>query len=292
MKSIEATIETPKRRRGRESRSDSGFVLTGDPTPVGQLAREIWNARDLISMLSRKNFFVRYRRASLGMLWAAGLPVVQSTVLAVVFSRVVRVETDVPYAPFVFAGMLAWNYFSTVTTACSTAIVDGTAMSNRIYFPRAVLVLNHVITNLYSLWINVAIAVVVALIFGVTLGPELLLLFPAVGLMVALVTSIGLLTSALHVYFRDVRFIVSAALSAWLFVTPIIYPLGEVPGSLGWLIRVNPLTGVAVMFRAAIVGPDPGWSTPVWMTLAWIAVLGTAAVLVHRRFNRTFVDLL
>lgn len=278
--------------RERGSEPGGGFSLSGDPTPVRQLLREIWEARDLLTMLARKNFYVRYRRASLGMLWAAGLPLVQSIVLAVVFSQIVRVGTDVPYAAFVFSGTLAWSYFSTVTSTCSTAIVTGTFMSNRIYFPRAVLVLNHVLTNLYPFWINVAIAVAVAAIFGVSLGPTLLLIIPATMLMVALVSVIGLLTAALHVYFRDVKFMVMAALGAWIYLTPIIYPLGRAPDGLEWLIKANPLTGVVVMFRAAIVGGDPGWVTPVWFTLGWIVVLGIAALLVHRRFDRVFVDLL
>lgn len=269
-----------------------GFDLSGGHTPLGQLARDTWASRELIRMLARKNFFVRYRRASLGLLWSVGLPVFQTAVLAVVFSRVVRIGVGGDYVPFLFSGMLGWTFVSQTIGNNATAIVDGTFMSNRIYFPRSVHVLSGIAVSLYTFWISAAIVLVICLAYGVSLGPEVLLVVPAVVLMVVFVAGVTLFSSAIHVYFRDIRFVVTALLSAWFYVTPVIYPLDIVPEGLEWVVKANPATGIVLLFRAATVGAESGWLSAVWISCAWAAAFFAAAVLLHRRFDRVFVDLL
>jgi ABC-type polysaccharide/polyol phosphate export permease len=118
------------------------------------------------------------------------------------------------------------------------------------------------------------------------------LVIPAVTLLVALTAGLALVTSALHVYFRDLRYVVSALLSAWFYGTPVIYPLGLAPDSIEPFIRANPVTGVVELFRAATVGADDGWLLSVAVAVAWALVLWSIALALHARFNRVFVDLL
>jgi lipopolysaccharide transport system permease protein len=269
-----------------------GFVLKGEATPVRSLIGEIWRSRELLLMLARKDFFVRYRRASFGLLWAVLLPLLQAVVLAVVFSRVAKIHvTGANYTVFIFAGMISWSFFGGVLGAGSTAIVDGLAMTTKIYFPRAILPLVTVVSNLYGFAITAVILIALTVLSGVHLGLNFLLIVPATLVMTGFATSFVLVFSALHVYFRDVRFMVQAMLIAWFYVTPIIYPLTRV-GNLARLLRVNPMTGVVELFRAATVGADPGWVSTVWWTLGWTVGLLAVAVVLHRRFNRVFVDLI
>jgi ABC-type polysaccharide/polyol phosphate export permease len=266
--------------------------LEGESTPVGRLLSELWGARQLLVMLARKEFYVRYRRASFGMLWAIGLPVIQALVLAAVFSRVVKVTTPgTNYAVFVFSGVVAWTFFSATLATSATAIVDGAGLSTRIYFPRAVLPLVSVGANLVGLALSVIVLVAMALAAGEPLGPRVLLVVPAAVLLVAFTSAISLVLSALHVYFRDVRYFVQVALLVWFYVTPVIYPLRLAHGLRGWL-ELNPLTGCVELMRAAVVGADPGWSVSLVWCAAWTIVLAAAAVALHRRFDRVFVDLL
>jgi ABC-type polysaccharide/polyol phosphate export permease len=270
----------------------TGFELTGESTPVRVLLKQLWESRHLLAMLSRKEFFVRYRRASFGLLWAVFLPLLQAVVLAIVFSRVAKIHVSgVNYTVFIFSGMVAWTYFSSVFGAGSTAIVDGAGMTAKIYFPRAVLPLVTAGATLYGFSITVLILLGMCIVTGVSLGFNVLLLIPAIILMTVLAEAFALVFSALHVYFRDMRFIVAAMLLVWFYLTPIIYPLG-LAGKLGELLRLNPVTGVVEMFRAATVGADPHWLTSLWWTLAWTVGLLVIAVLLHRRFNRVFADLL
>lgn len=271
---------------------DRGFELEGEATPVRELARDLWRSRSLIGMLAKKDFFVKYRRASFGMLWAACLPLFQATVLALVFSRVVRVETDEPYAVFVFPAYAAWSFFSQSLPTASTAIVDNAHLSNKIYFPRAVLPLASVLAALYGFAFTLVALFGVTIAFGEYPDLDTLLLIPAVALLVLLTSGMSLLISGLHVYFRDMRFFLQAALSVWLFVTPVLYPLDDASGAIGVALRANPMSGVCELFRAAVTGGDPGWLATVAVSVAWVVVTLVAALLVHRRYNRVFSDLL
>ena len=268
-----------------------GFSLDGRPTPLGTIVSSTWHSRELIAILARKDFYVRYRRATFGLLWAAALPLLQALVLAYVVSRFATFETSKHYAVFVLSGTVAWSTFSAIVSAGSTAIVDGSGLSTNIYFPRMVLPLVTVWSSAYGLGISAAVLLAVALATGVGLSAATLLLVPALALTLLLGACFAIVLSALHVYLRDVRYLVQAALLVWLYVTPVIYPLGAIGRVRPW-VEANPMTGVVELYRAATVGADPGWTTTLLWTGGWCVLLLVAGVLLHRRFDRVFVDLL
>lgn len=271
------------------TRLSEGFDLTAAPPPLRALIGDVWRARSLVAVLARKEFFVRYRRTSFGLLWAVGLPLLQATILTLVFGRLLRSRAE-DYAVYVFSGMVPWSYFSATLGAGATAIVDNTSLSNRIYFPRAVLPLVSATSALYSIAITTLLLVGMCVGFGVALGPEVVALLAGVVLVAVLATAFALVLSAIHVYFRDVRFLVTAALAVWLYVTPIIFQVDQLPATLRPFVRLNPMTGVVEVFRFATVGASPGWELSLLVTLAWIAVLVITALQFHRRFDRLFAD--
>jgi ABC-type polysaccharide/polyol phosphate export permease len=266
--------------------------LSNAATSPRQLASSVWASRELISTLARKEFFVRYRRASFGVLWAAGLPLIQATILAIVFSHVVRIHTSVRYPVFVFTGMCVWTYFMSTITAGSTAIVDNSSLTNKVYFPRAVLPLVQARSNLYALAINIVIVIVLALGFGVHLDAHLLILIPASMLLALLCSAVVLTLAALHVYFRDIRYIVQAAFTGLLYLTPVFLPLERYPGALRDVVLINPATGVAQLFHFAIDGSVSDWPIAVAASVAWTVVLGVTAVYLHCTRDRVLADLL
>jgi ABC-type polysaccharide/polyol phosphate export permease len=269
--------------------SAQGFDLTATPLPVRRLVRDVWRSRSLIFVLARKDFFVRYRRTAFGLLWAVGLPLLQAAILALVFGHLLRSHAP-DYPAYVFAGMVPWSFFSSTVSGGATAIVDNSNLSNRIYFPRAVLPLVSAVSATYSVAIAVALLIAMCVGFGVDLGPRLVLLVPAVALVAALAASFALVLSAVHVYFRDVRFLVTAALTVWLYVTPIIFQVDQLPRALRPVVRANPMTGVVELFRFATVGASNGWTSSLVVTGVWIVVLITAALILHRKYDRLFAD--
>ena len=270
----------------------TGFDLTGEATPLRMMGRDLWASRKLLVMLARKDFFVRYRRASFGVIWAVALPLFQAIVMAVVFSRVIRIHTGTNYPTFVYSGLLPWTFFSATLPGSATSVVEGQDIATKIYFPRSILPLVTIGANVYGFVPGLAILVGFALIGHVALGLNWLLLLPAMVLMVALTAGFSLVLAALHVYFRDVRYLVQAALTAWIYLTPVLYPLHKAPGFLRHLIELLPTTGMVELFRAGSVGADPGWLSSLAVTGAWAVGLLSVAAVLYRRFDRVFVDLL
>lgn len=267
-----------------------GVDLGPEPGTVTEWVRAVVAHRAVLLVLAAKDFKVRYKRATFGVLWAVALPLLQAAVMITVFGRVARFETGGDYTSYVLAGMVAWSYVTSTVPAASTAIVDSASLTDKVWFPRALLVLSPVIANLIGLGITLGIVTAIEVVRN---GPtlDLLLLVPATALLVALITAITLVAAALHVTFRDVRFIVQAGLMVLFYGTPILYPVDELGGLEPVVQLANPLTGVVDLFQAALAR-NPVDGLALVGSLAWTLLLIVVAVTLHHRRDRVFVDLL
>ncbi|HVY08669.1 MAG TPA: ABC transporter permease [Mycobacteriales bacterium] len=282
------------------ARPDEGFELRGPSTPPRVMLRELWAARRLLVILARKDFYVRYRRTVLGVVWAVGVPLVQAVVLAIVFTHVVGIgrsfaSSQREYAVFLYSALVPWNYIANAGPAASTAIVDNVALAGKIYFPRALPVLVTAASAVYPFSIGIVLLLVMSLVVGSGIGVSFLLVIPGAALTVLFVVSVGLCLSALHVYFRDIRYIVMAVLSVGFYLTPIIYPLGKLQHShhvLRDLLAIGPGSGPIEIFRAATVGSDSALGLAVAACAGWCVVLGSVGFWLQCRRDRVFVDLL
>jgi len=270
--------------------TETGFDLRGETSALQTLLRETWKARGLVRVLARKDFFVRFRRASFGIGWAVALPLLQAAVMAVVLPRIVTFDVPGSFLTFAYAGLTAWSFFSSSLSAGVTSIVEGQGLSTKVYFPRLVLPVVSVLANAFALLPGVGVLVAIAVLGG-TASWRLALLVPAVVLLVALAAGFASLLGALQVYFRDVRYIVQAALLAWFYATPVFYPLDAVERLEPWL-SVNPMTGLVELFRLATLGTADAPLAALGWSVAWTVALAAASLLVHRRYDRVFVDLL
>ncbi len=270
---------------------DAGFELKGEKTKLRALLADLWRARVLIQMLAKKDFLVRYRRASFGLLWAVGLPLVQATVVAVVLGRFVRFQTEVSYTVFSLAGMLPWTFFSSSLALATSSIVEGSDLATRVYFPRAVLPIVASWAGLRGYVPSLGVLIAFAAIFKAPLGVHLLLLAPATFLMLSLTVGFSLLFAALQVYFRDMRFIVQASILGWFWVSGVVYPMTALGGLRRWF-ELNPVVGVIELSRASLQTASPDWGRPVIISACWVAALVVISLPLYRRYDRVFVDLL
>jgi ABC-2 type transport system permease protein len=251
----------------------------------------MWRSRTLIGALSRQSFYVRYRRAALGVMWAVSLPVVQALVLAFVFSQVIRVSAGPDYVIFVLAGITPWSFFSTGVQGATTSIVDNSSMSTRIYFPRIVFPTVVVGSNLPGLVLSILVLLGASIVAGLGVGVRMLWIVPATLLLLSLTTAFSVLFAALHVYFRDMRYFVQAAFLAWLYATPVIYSI-EQAQRFSSVLPFNPVSGVVLTFRAAVYGRDAHFTLSIVMTVVWTLALLVVGLAMHRRYDRVFSDLL
>jgi ABC-type polysaccharide/polyol phosphate export permease len=266
-----------------------GITLDDRPVPWGAWLADVRAHGEVFSILVRKDFQTRFMRASLGVLWAVAVPILQGLVMAFVFSKVIKTGGGGGFAAYVMSGTLAWSYFAGTLGSGVTSIVDGSALTDKVWFPRILLVGVPVISNIVSLLISLAVLLIIGPFLGADLGVRLLLLIPATTLMVLLATGFSTVLAALHVYFRDTKFVVQAALLVWMYVTPIVYH----PSLLGhwapWL-QANPMTGVVAVFHEAIGQTGDPLARPVIVSLAFTAVLLAVGLGAQRRHDRLFVD--
>jgi ABC-type polysaccharide/polyol phosphate export permease len=250
---------------------------------------EVWHHREVFGMLARKDFQTRYKRASFGVLWAVAVPLLQGAVLAVVFSRIVRFGGGEGYGAYVFGGVVAFSYFSATLSTGATSIVDGAGLTDKVSFPRVLLALVPSAANLVSLTVSTVVLIALLPLLDADIEPRLLFLVPATILLVAFTTALTLVVAPLHVYYRDVKFLVQAALLVWLYVTPIIY-YKELLGNLASWVDLNPLTGVVALYHVATVDSPEPLLRPISISVVATVTLLVVGLEVQRRRDRLFVD--
>lgn len=265
--------------------------LAGSSTRPGDLIARVWAARELCATLARKDFFVRYRRATFGILWAVAVPAIQAVVLSQVLGRVTNLAVP-HFTVYVFSGIVGWSFFTATISAATTSIVDNSTMSSRIYFPRAILPVATALSNVFTLAVTSVILFIAVVSSGITLHWKMLTVVPAAMLCFVMTASLGLVLAALHVYFRDVTYIVQASLLVLFYMTPVFYPLSRLHnGVMRGIVLANPMTGVAQLFHWAVL-PTTDVTGPLISTLIWTVSLCVVAVGLHSRLDRSFADML
>lgn len=212
-----------------------------------QLARY----RDLIRELVSRNIKARYKRSALGLLWTMLNPIAMMLILSLVFSNLFSVTVP-NYSIYLLAGLLFWNFFSQVTVASASELVWGASWANRIYVPKTVFAVAAVATGVLNLLLALVPLLLLMLALGVRPGPALLLLPLSIALGAVFTLGVALTISALAVRFVDFVEIYQIGLTAWLYLTPVIYPLEIIPAPYRRLFGLNPMLHLLAAFRAPI----------------------------------------
>jgi ABC-2 type transport system permease protein len=237
--------------------------------------RSIFRYRDLIAQLVRRDLVTRYKRSFLGILWTMLNPLGTMIILSIVFSRLFNMRGA--YPAYIITNLVAWNFFSQTTSAALGSMLWGSSLFQRIYLPRTSFVVSTIGTGI----VNTLLAMVpLVFIYLVTRAPlyATFFLFPiALLLLAAFSLGISLIVSTFVAFFPDVAEMYPILLTAWMYLTPIIYPEDLLKNVLGgWILRLNPLFPVVKVFRLVIYdGQVPTLAQ--WGVAAGIA-LGTLLI--------------
>lgn len=255
--------------------------------------REIWRYRELLYFFTWRDLKVRYKQTAIGVLWAVGQPIVAMALFTVVFGRLAKIPSEgVPYSLFVFVGLLFWQLFSRGLTEASNALVENQSLVTKAAFPRVILPLSAIATQFVDFFFAALVFVGLLAYHGLTPRALGLLLLPVL-LLVTLLAVIGggLLLSALNVKYRDVRYALPFFIQLLLFITPVIYPV-SLAGKFAWVFALNPMTGVITTARATLLGrPTVDWSL-LGISVLVTAVLFTVGILVFKKTERYFADII
>lgn len=259
--------------------------------------KDIWEYRDLLLLLVRRDFVSFYKQTILGPLWFFIQPLLQTLMFTFVFSRLAGISTDgLPPVLFYLAGVTAWNYFSDCITKTSTVFRDNSYIFGKVYFPRLIMPLSIVVSNLVRFGVQMLLFVAAMLFFyffkHTPFAPSLyVLLFPIlVLLMAAMGLGAGMIISALTTKYRDLAFLITFGIQLLMYATTVIYPLSSTKLEYRAYIEANPMTAIIETFRIGFLGKG----TFSWMSLGYSAlvtlVLLITGVIIFNKVEKDFVD--
>lgn len=258
--------------------------------------KDLWQYRDLLWLLVKRDFVSFYKQTILGPLWFFIQPLLTTIMFTFVFGRLAGISTDeLPQPLFYLAGITAWNYFADCLTKTSTVFKDNANIFGKVYFPRLIMPLSIVVSNLVRFGVQFLLFLVVMIFYGVkgtAFHPTwAIALFPVlVVLMAALGLGAGMIISAMTTKYRDLAFLITFGIQLLMYATTVIYPLSAAPQKYKWLLELNPMTALIETFRYGFLGRG-NFS---WLSLGYSALvtfgLMVLGIIIFNEVEKNFVD--
>jgi len=253
----------------------------------------LWRYRELFHALTIREVKARYRQSLLGVGWAVAQPLALMFVLNLVFSSFARVGSEgLPYPVFSYAAMVPWTFLANALNSATIGLVSQRSIVTKTYFPREIIVMSQVGARFVDFVAGFLVYGLLMVRFQVWPTAWLLLLPLLVLLQIVLITACSLVTSALHVRFRDLAPVVTLGLQLWLYLTPVPYPLDRVPEQWRVLYSLNPMVGIIEGYRAVLAhGRAPDWTLLAISTT--VSFVGLALAYGYfKRAERAFADVI
>ncbi len=273
-------------------------VLTARQPLFDLRLKEVWQYRDLLMLLVRRDIKQVYLQTILGPLWFFVQPILTTVVFTIVFGNMAKISTDgIPQVLFYLAGITFWNFFSEALNKSSTVFRDNQNIFGKVYFCRLVVPLSIVMNNLVRFGIQLSVFAIVYAYYLIqtdAIQPNAFaFLFPLLVLINAgLALGFGLIITSMTAKYRDLFFLLQFGIQLWMYATPIIYPLSEVPEQYRIFAVINPLTAIIETFKYGFIGVGTfswGYLAYSFLCMLVIALIG---IISFNRMEKTFVDII
>jgi lipopolysaccharide transport system permease protein len=261
--------------------------------------KDVWRYRDLLWLLVKRDFVSFYKQTILGPLWFFIQPLFTTIIFTFIFGNLAGLSTDgLPQPLFYMAGITAWNYFADCLTKTSTVFRDNANIFGKVYFPRLIMPLSIVVSNLVRFGVQMLLFFVMIgyYLFQNELGslfhPNIyILLFPVLVLLMALLgLGLGLIITALTTKYRDLAFLITFGVQLMMYGTTVIYPLSAAPEKYKWLIELNPMTGIIEAFRFGFLGQGEFTINTFGYSVIFTIISLVLGVIIFNKTEKTFVD--
>ncbi len=259
---------------------------------------EVWRYRDLILLFTKRSFQVSYKQTILGPLWLFINPFLTSIVYTILFGKIAGLSTDgIPQILFYLTGTTSWSFFSSCLSKNASTFTGNAGLFGKIYFPRLTVPLSNVLSAMIRFAISMSMVLLLLLYFFIRgevsphwaffwLIPLLLIWLGLFGM------ECGILVSSVTTKYRDLSVLVSFGLSLWMYGSPVVYPLSQLPEE-GWIrkvIEINPVSAPLEVMRYVVLGKGKILSESMAFSLGLTLILGFFAILVFNRVERNFID--
>ena len=258
--------------------------------------KEIWQYRDLFSMFVKRDIITQYKQTILGPAWFFIQPALTTIMYMIVFGGIVGFSTDnLPQPMFYLAGIVCWQYFSDCLNKTSSTFTTNQGVFGKVYFPRLIVPLSIVTSNLVRMGIQFLLFVVVYIyyiIIGVHVAPNMyILLLPLVVIMLAgLSLGFGIIISSMTTKYRDLTILFTFIVQLWMYATPIIYPLSTMSPKRQWIMALNPVTSLVETFKYGTMGVGTFSWGQLGYSFGFMIVLLGIGIVVFNKVQRSFMD--
>jgi lipopolysaccharide transport system permease protein len=261
--------------------------------------KDVWRYRDLLWLLVKRDFVSFYKQTILGPLWFFIQPLFTTIIFTFIFGNLAGLSTDgLPQPLFYMAGITAWNYFADCLTKTSTVFRDNANIFGKVYFPRLIMPLSIVVSNLVRFGVQMLLFFVMMAYYlflnekgaGFHINAYVLL-FPVLVLLMALLgLGLGLIITAMTTKYRDLAFLITFGVQLMMYATTVIYPLSAAPAKYKWLIELNPMTGIIEAFRYGFLGEGVLTFGTLGYSVIVMVVSLIIGVVIFNKTEKTFVD--
>ena len=281
---------------GKIQSEDWNLIIKGHTPLFDVKFKDLWNYRDLLFLFVKRDFISFYKQTVLGPLWFFIQPLFTTLVFTFVFGNLAKISTDgLPQQLFYLSGITAWNYFSDCLSKTSTVFRDNAAIFGKVYFPRLIMPLSIVVSNLVRFVVQLLLLLAMMGYFAVQ-GADFhitsaILFFPLLVILMALLgLGLGLIITAMTTKYRDLSFLVTFGVQLLMYGTTVIYPLSAAPPKYKSIIELNPMTGIIEAFRYAFLGKGEFtvWSIS-YSVIVTIVVL-FLGIIIFNKTEKNFVD--
>ena len=258
--------------------------------------KDVWNYRDLLWLLVRRDFVSFYKQTIFGPLWFFIQPVFTTLLFTIVFNKMRGFSTDgIPAPLFYLCGTIAWNYFADCLTKTSTVFRDNVNIFGKVYFPRLIMPLSIVFSNLVRFGVQLVLFLSVWAFYVIKGTPiymnAFILLFPLVVVLMAMLgLGLGLIVTAMTTKYRDLAFVVTFGVQLFMYATPVIYPLSAAPTKYQFVIALNPLSGLIETFRYGFTGQGHFYSGAFTYSIIATVLITIIGVMIFNKVEKNFVD--
>jgi ABC-type polysaccharide/polyol phosphate export permease len=239
--------------------------------------------RELLVRLTARDLMLRYKQTVMGVGWAMLMPLVNTAMFSVIFTRVAPIETGMPYPLFAYSGLLAWNFFASAQRFAVVSLTSNTNLVTKVYCPREVFPFSTIVVSFVDFAVASLMLLAMMVYYHVGVGWSILFLPAVIVVHVALTAAVALLLSMGNLFYRDVKYLTEIVLTVWMFATSVVYPIERIGGRLGGILSLNPMTPVVDAYRATVLrGQLPPLGPFAWSATFAAVLLAGAWVAFHR----------
>ena len=283
--------------KSQQNNENWDFVIQSKSSLFSLNLKEVWNYRDLLFLLVKRDIVSFYKQTILGPLWFFIQPLITTFIYMVIFGNLAGISTNgLPQTLFYMTGIIAWNYFSECLLKTSTIFKDNAHIFGKVYFPRLVMPLSLVFSNLVRFGIQFILLIGTFLYFALFRDFQFhfsfaLFLIPLFILLMAILgLGLGMLISSLTTKYRDLAFLISFGIQLLMYGTPIIYPLSAAPEKYKSIILLNPMSTIIEGFRFALLGKGE----VTFMSIAYVCIFTIISfifgLIIFNKVERNFMD--